>query len=101
MRLKTEVPKDKKRFAFDKATSRLAPTASCHAELESDSVTPKPSLKQPIHNWFLFPHSYSHVLVNLLLKEWKLAKRARILDPFVGAGTTLLTAKLGGFEAIG
>jgi len=59
----------------------------------SRHATPRPLRKTPIHNWFLFPHSYSHVLVESLLDEWGLNGGSCIYDPFVGAGTTLLAAK--------
>ena len=67
----------------------------------SRHATPRPLRKTPIHNWFLFPHSYSHVLVESLLDDWRLNGRSRIYDPFVGAGTTLLAAQSRGISAIG
>lgn len=67
----------------------------------SRHATPRPLRKTPIHNWFLFPHSYSHVLVESLLDDWGLDGGARIYDPFVGAGTTLLAATARGISAIG
>lgn len=67
----------------------------------SRHATPRPLRKTPIHNWFLFPHSYSHVLVETLLDDWGLGGGSRIYDPFVGAGTTLLAAKGRGISAIG
>ena len=56
-------------------------------------VTPKPSREAAVHRWYLFPHSFTGNLVHALIDEWKLSDRDRILDPFVGAGTTLLAAK--------
>jgi len=47
----------------------------------------------PIHRWYVFPHSFSHDLVNHLIHTWSLTKRDRLLDPFAGAGTTILAAK--------
>lgn len=67
----------------------------------SRHATPRPLRKTPIHNWFLFPHSYSHVLVESLLDDWGLNGGSRIYDPFVGAGTTLVTAKSRGISAVG
>ena len=55
-------------------------------------VTPR-GAKKAIHQWYLFPHSFTGDLVHALLKEWRLGRDDAILDPFVGAGTTLLTAK--------
>lgn len=55
----------------------------------------------PIHNWFVFPHSFSDVLVDSLIDHCKLDEESRIYDPFVGAGTTLLAAKSRQIAAIG
>ena len=55
-------------------------------------VTPKPGWKKPIHRWFLFPHSFDHELVHSLIDEWGLTKDDVVLDPFVGAGTTILSS---------
>jgi len=67
----------------------------------SRHATPRPLRKIPIHNWFVFPHSYSNDLVGSLIAEWNLDSKCRIYDPFVGAGTTLLSAKAARIEAIG
>jgi hypothetical protein len=56
-------------------------------------VTPKPLLGKPIHRWYVFPHSFTSELVHALIDDWGLTPNDHILDPFVGAGTTLLTAK--------
>ena len=56
-------------------------------------VTPKPLETKPIHRWYSFPHSFTSELVHELINEWGLRKGDRILDPFAGAGTTLLAAK--------
>jgi hypothetical protein len=67
----------------------------------SRCATPRPLRKTPVHNWFVFPHSYSHDLVDSLIDDWGLDAKSRIYDPFVGAGTTLLSAKARAIEAIG
>ncbi len=56
-------------------------------------VTPKDAKEKAVHRWYLFPHSFTDNLVHALIDEWGLNGQDRILDPFVGAGTTLLTAK--------
>jgi hypothetical protein len=65
------------------------------------TATPSSLLQAPIHRWFTFPHSYSHALVETLIKEWDLRPDDRIYDPFVGAGTTLVVAKDHGISAVG
>ena len=56
-------------------------------------VTRKALVKKPIHRWLTFPHSFTNELVHALMEEWRLNSKDLILDPFVGAGTTLLSAK--------
>lgn len=73
-------------------------------ELRSDWrwwVTPKPLADKPIHRWYVFPHSFTGELVHALINEWGLTPKDHILDPFAGAGTTLLAAKEKGIPATG
>jgi DNA modification methylase len=64
-------------------------------------VTPRPLAGKPIHRWYVFPHSFTSELVHALITEWELTPNDHILDPFVGAGTTLLAAKEKGIPATG
>lgn len=64
-------------------------------------VTPKPLAGKPIHRWYVFPHSFASELVHALIDEWGLTSKDHILDPFAGAGTTLLAAKEKGIPATG
>ena len=64
-------------------------------------VTAKGLETKPIHRWFAFPHSFSSELIHALIGEWGLAAHDRILDPFAGAGTTVLAAKEKGVPATG
>jgi len=65
------------------------------------AATPRLLKNRPIHRWFWFPHSYSPDLVEAILSEWRLPPGSLLLDPFVGAGTTLLVARELGMNAIG
>ena len=56
-------------------------------------VTPRDLWKKPVHRWYLFAHSFTAELVQALAREWALDSEDNILDPFTGAGTTLLAAK--------
>ena len=56
-------------------------------------VTPRAAREKAIHRWYLFPHSFTGELVHALIDEWELDDGDRILDPFAGAGTTLLASK--------
>lgn len=64
-------------------------------------VTPKLLHTKPVHRWYVFPHSFTSELVQALIDEWRLGPEDRILDPFVGAGTTVVAAKERGIPACG
>lgn len=64
-------------------------------------VTPKPARTQRIHRWHLLPHSFTADLVHALFDEWRLNETDKILDPFAGAGTTLVAAKTRGIPCFG
>jgi DNA modification methylase len=64
-------------------------------------VTPRLLQEQPIHRWYVFPHSFAPNLVYELISDWQLNHKDRLLDPFVGAGTSLLAAKEKGISACG
>ena len=64
-------------------------------------VTPRPAKDKPIHRWYLFSHSFTDDLVHALADEWELDEEDVLLDPFAGAGTTLLAAKEMGLPGSG
>ncbi|MBE7551878.1 MAG: hypothetical protein HS126_12485 [Anaerolineales bacterium] len=67
----------------------------------SNHVTPRLLKDKPVHRWFYFPHSFSPKLVEILLTEWQVPTGSTVLDPFVGAGTTLYTSSRQGYNALG
>ncbi len=64
-------------------------------------VTPRHLHEHPVHRWYVFPHSFSDQLVASLAYEWKLKHRDRIVDPFVGSGTTVRAAQELGISSTG
>jgi len=62
---------------------------------------PLPRKHEPIHDWFVFPHSFSKQLVEQLLASMEIAVGSKVADIFAGAGTTLLTCKQHGVSCIG
>jgi len=60
-----------------------------------------PNKKVPIHNWFYFKEGFSRDFVSLMMDWLRIRANCTILDPFCGAGTTLLTSKEMGVNAIG
>jgi hypothetical protein len=67
----------------------------------AQAATPRTLKTLPRHRWFYFPHSYGPALVEAILDHWQLPRHARVFDPFVGAGTTLLVARERGLDATG
>jgi len=64
-------------------------------------VVPEPLRERPVHRWLVFPHSFTDDIVRSLAQEWKLSADDLLLDPFVGAGTTVVAAKQLGVPATG
>lgn len=67
----------------------------------AELVTFVPNKKIPVHNWFIFKEGFSKYFVLNMLKELGARQGEKILDPFCGVGTTLLTAKEIGFDSVG
>lgn len=64
-------------------------------------VVPELLRERPVHRWLVFPHSFTDDIIRALAKEWNLGAQDKILDPFAGAGTTVLAAKQLGIPATG
>ena len=64
-------------------------------------VTPQSGRNAARHRWYLFPHSFAAQLIQHLVDEWALGCEDRILDPFVGSGTTLLAGMQAGVSVYG
>lgn len=52
-------------------------------------------------NWYSFKHRFGSELVSKILSMFGLSNGNTILDPYCGGGTTLIKAKLAGYNAIG
>lgn len=59
------------------------------------------SRRMPIHRWFTYPAGYSYKLIESKIHEYGLTEKSLIVDPFLGSGTTTLTAKHCGIRSIG
>lgn len=61
-----------------------------------------PNLLLPRHRWYEFKEGFSEQLVHEAIKSVaEGSKKVRILDPFVGSGTSLVTAGRIGHQAVG
>jgi hypothetical protein len=67
----------------------------------SDSYTFAENKAAPVFNWFYYKEGYSGGFVSAALKELGVPAGSLVVDPFCGAGTTLLAAKRGGFPSAG
>ena len=68
---------------------------------EKIGVTFKSGMKEPIHRWFRLTVSYSPELMRLVFDRLGVQDDSIILDPFAGAGTTLIEARKRGVHSIG
>ena len=59
------------------------------------------SLRVPVHRWFQYPAGYSYRLVESKIREYGLDECHWIADPFLGTGTTSLSAKVAGVNSVG
>ena len=61
----------------------------------------KDSLRAPVHRWFTYPAGFSYKAVAHSFERFKIAKGMVVYDPFMGSGTTNVTAKSMGIGSIG
>ena len=64
-------------------------------------VSPRTFAELPVHRWYVFPHSFSPEFVPAMVREWDLGGSDRLLDPFVGSGTTVVGAQQLGIPCSG
>ncbi|MEW5856395.1 MAG: DNA methyltransferase [Cyanobacteriota bacterium] len=59
------------------------------------------NMKLPVHRWFRFSAGFSAQWVETVITKAKKQETVTVLDPFAGAGTTLLAAEKIGVECYG
>ena len=71
-------------------------------EISSENQTNQvKSEDSAIHNWYRFVLSFPPHLVKHYFDKFRLNDGDTVLDPFCGTGTTLIEAKLSGFDGVG
>lgn len=60
-----------------------------------------PNKELPVHNWFYYKEGFARDLVMQLLRQFRPSRKDWVLDPFCGAGTTLLTCMESGVNSVG
>jgi len=58
-------------------------------------------LKKPLQRWYRYKEGFSIELIKNLINEYNKNTEGIIMDPFLGSGTTLLTANMLGLKGIG
>jgi DNA modification methylase len=79
----------------------LETTLLADAGSQQEWGTFKDSLRAPIHNWFTYPAGFSYKAVEFSLKQGGIGAGDFVYDPFMGTGTTNLTAKCLGVNSYG
>lgn len=64
-------------------------------------VTFQNSKKMEIHNWFQYTQGFSPGLLGYYVEKWDINKSKKLLDPFVGSGTSLLFSQFRGIPSEG
>jgi hypothetical protein len=59
------------------------------------------NMKLPVHRWFRYSAGFSGQWVESVIRAQRSSNPVRVLDPFVGSGTTLLASEVAGVECIG
>lgn len=59
------------------------------------------NMKRPVHRWFRYSAGFSALWAQETIEQHLTTGSIRVLDPFVGSGTTLLAAQAAGAESIG
>lgn len=67
----------------------------------SEWGTFKDSLRAPVHRWFTYPAGFSYKAVEHSIERYGIVHGQTIYDPFMGSGTTNLTAKTLGISSVG
>lgn len=67
----------------------------------SEWGTFKDSLRAPVHRWFKYPAGFSYKAVEHSFQRFNITPGQTVYDPFMGSGTTNLTAKTLGINSVG
>ncbi len=70
-------------------------------EFNRKLVSYQANKKKEVHSWIKYKEGFSSELVKSFILEFGLGKNDYVLDPFLGSGTTLLTAYVEGVNSVG
>ena len=64
-------------------------------------ASPRSDNNIPPFNWYAFKHRFGSKLVSNVLPLFGVSKGSTVFDPFCGGGTTLIKARLDGYNSVG
>lgn len=67
----------------------------------SNLVTFNSNKHEEMHSWFYYKQGFSSKLLPWIADKYLIPKNSKVLDPFCGIGTSLLSAKENGYSSIG
>ncbi|MCE5227009.1 MAG: site-specific DNA-methyltransferase [Porphyromonadaceae bacterium] len=70
-------------------------------KIHRDQATFKSGLSKEVHNWFRLTPSFGPDLVYQILQDFEYSDNSIVLDPFAGAGTTLIECQLLNIKSYG
>jgi len=78
---------------YDQITNEIASVeiGSARCEKYKHLVTFKDNKTEPVHRWFTFKEGFSHKLLANVVDDFLLKQPRKLLDPFCGSGTSLLS----------
>jgi tRNA G10 N-methylase Trm11 len=83
------------------AQAFLFPVEDAAPAREATSSTFVDNMKLPVHRWFRYSAGFSAQWAEATIRQAQATGAVTVLDPFAGAGTTLLAAEKAGVPAIG
>ena len=95
-----------RQLSFDQLFSSPDEAASVEEKviyngIPADQATFKAGLSTRVHRWFRLTPSFGPDLVREMLSTLNCGSNDAVLDPFAGAGTTLIECQLGGLTSYG
>lgn len=102
-RHRTSSAQRKRTAERDRLYQKYASRISVNADLVRQVVSFQANKKEPFYRWLKFKEAFSSQLVRYCIHTFRpLTENVpRILDPFAGAGTTLTTSTILGWQATG
>lgn len=87
--------------ARQKLEKKYQPILEVTDKFDRRSVSYQLSKNEALHSWLKYKEGFSADLVNTLLDDMNAGPDDKIMDPFMGAGTTALVCQMRGVDSIG